>query len=134
MCVKTDGYADSGLGFDYAGLSTSGVPSRDSWTTRLLLKMGTGKSAQLNFLMTFPKGAAKQSDRFLIQADDPLGQPEKLYPLPIKYADSGKLVFHSFWDSAQNKISRNELVIDMKDNTAMLTPAGKKTESLLVSG
>ncbi len=128
MHVTANGYADSFYGFSYAGLSTSGKPSKERWTTRLLLKMAPGKSSQLNFLMTFPASASKQSNRFLIQADDPWGQPQKLYPLPVKYADSGILVFRSF--AERHKIL-NTLTIDMKDNTATLSSCGAKKLKVL---
>ncbi len=123
MCVTANTYTDSALGFDYAGLSTSGKLSKDRWKTRLFLKMGLRKSAQLKFLMTLPENAAKRTDRFLIQADDPLfGQPQEFYPLPVRYADSGKLVFRSYLEPRK---PFRTLTIDMKDNTAILAPYSK---------
>lgn len=52
------------LGYDYVGIATSGKPSKNRWSTRLLIDTKAGRKEVLNFAMTIPARATKKSDNF----------------------------------------------------------------------
>jgi len=102
-------------GFDYAGISISGKPSKNSWSTRLIIDIGGSNTRGLDFIMTIPERAAEGESRFYLQADRPLlKSPGKLLPLEIKYKRRGFLVF-------QSHLSKRIIKIDMENNTAILS-------------
>ena len=81
-------------GYDFAGIATSGKPSKNRWHTRLLIPICEREKTKLNFIMTISDRAVKPEDRFSLQLDSPLFRsPEKLLPLSVIHQDSGILVF-----------------------------------------
>ena len=87
-------YLRNDIGYDYVGISTAGKPSRNRWSTRLLLQMAPGKSKHLNFLMTISEHATKGSDRFFLQLDRPLlSAPRKQIPIKMNRSPRKTLTF-----------------------------------------
>ena len=102
-------------GFDYAGISISGKPSKNRWSTRLIIDIGGNDTRGLDYIMTIPERVVKGECRFYLQADRPLLKaPGKLLPLEIKYKRQGFLVF-------QSCLSKRVIKIDMGNNTAALS-------------
>ena len=95
------------LGYDYVGIATSGKPSKNRWSTRLLIDTKAGRKEVLNFAMTIPARATKKSDNFFLQVDRPLlKSPSKKVPLTIDYASKGFFVFQTT-DSSKKWIKIN---------------------------
>ena len=87
---------DCRLGYDYVGITTSGKPSKNRWTTRLLMDTRADKKEVLNFAMTIPARAIKESDKFFLQLDRPLlKSPSKKIPLIVNYEGKGFFVFQT---------------------------------------
>ena len=104
-------------GYAYAGISTSGKPSKDRWTTRLMIDTNENDGEILNFIMTIPRRAVKESDKFFLQVDRPLLKaPDKLLPLEVQYRNTGILVFRAHTAEADRILK-----INMADNTASLS-------------
>ena len=95
------------FGYDYVGIATSGKPSKNRWSTRLLIDTRADRKEVLNFAMTIPVRATKKSDKFFLQVDRPLlKSPSKKVPLTINYADEGFFVFQTT-DSSKKWIKIN---------------------------
>lgn len=78
------------LRYDYVGVATSGKPSQNRWTTRLLIDTRKDSKETLNFAMTIPSRAIKESDKFFLQLDRPLlKSPSKKIPLSVNYESKG---------------------------------------------
>ena len=59
---------DRDFGYNYVGVATSGKPSKNRWTTRLLIDTRKDSKETLNFAMTIPSRAIKESDKFFLQS------------------------------------------------------------------
>ena len=95
------------FGYDYVGIATSGKPSKNRWSTRLLIDTRADRKEVLNFAMTIPARATKKSDKFFLQVDRPLlKSPSKKVPLTINYASKGFFVFQTT-DSSKKWIKIN---------------------------
>ena len=84
------------FGYDYVGIATSGKPSKNRWATRLLIDTRADRKEVLNFAITIPARAIKESDKFFLQVDRPLlKSPSKKVPLIINYASRGFFIFQT---------------------------------------
>lgn len=124
LLVTADGYAHSGLGFDYATCRVSGKPSKNSWRTLLHFEMAPGKKSQLYYLVTISQSAAKESDRFELAIDEPFfAAPEKKIPLQVIRNGKAAVTLTSFAKSGDKTKILRELKINLADNTAFFTDA-----------
>lgn len=108
-------------GYEYVGISTSGKPSKNRWVTRLMVDLSESGERKLNFIMTIPGRAVKESDKFVLQLDRPLvSSPAKLLPVEVEHRQSGVFVF-------QTKSGNKMLKMDMEKNTAVFSWIPGKT-------
>jgi len=126
MLVSASKYLHDGFGFDYAGCSTVGKPSRQRYRTLIHFEMASGKKSQLLYLVTISSHATKETDRFeLVSARSFFKAPEWRIPLKISRQDHGTAVFTSYLDSERRKPFRC-LKINLTDSTAFFTYAPEK--------
>ena len=96
------------FGYDYVGISTSGKPSKNHWATRLLIDTRSDKKEILNFAMTIPARATKESDDFFLQLDRPLlKSPSKKVPLAINYKNEGFFIFQTMTSGSKKWVKIN---------------------------
>ena len=123
MLVSASKYLHDGFGFDYAGCTTVGKPSKQRYRTLIHFEMASGKKSQLLYLVTISSHATKETDRFELAIDRPFFKgPEKVIPLKISRQDHGTAVFTSYLDSERRKPFRR-LKINLTDSTAFFTYA-----------
>ena len=122
LLVTASGYTHSALGFDSAKCRVIGKPSRNTFRTLLHFDMALGKKSQLFYLVTIPRRAAKESDRFELAIDEPLFTgPKKTIPLQITRNGKATVTFTSFLNVGDLKKIHRELKINLADNTAFFT-------------
>jgi len=108
---------DRDFGYNYVGVATSGKPSKNRWTTRLLIDTRKDSKETLNFAMTIPSRAIKESDKFFLQLDRPLlKSPSKKIPLSVNYESKGFFLFQT-----KDGVSKKWLRINLQTNQIELS-------------
>ena len=116
LLVTASGYGHRNIGFGHARIQTGGSPSKDRWRTTFYVAMKKGKKDELRFLAARTKSSMRDGNLFLLAVNDPWGPPKQV-PLKISTAKHGIVVFTSYSDEKQQKISR-QLKINLMDNIA----------------